>query len=159
MRLTSFTDYGLRALMRLAVSPDQLMTSQMLAAALGISKHHLAKVLQDLAAAGYLRSTRGSGGGIVLARRPEHIRVGEIVQYLERDQTMVECFRSDGGACCFMPECRLRIMLNHARTAFIGSLDAFTLADCMLQHPPAMPILVPLRNQFLDQPDRTQREG
>jgi Rrf2 family nitric oxide-sensitive transcriptional repressor len=144
MRLTSFTDYGLRALMRLAASPDQLMTSEALADVLGVSKHHLVKVLQDLTAAGYVRSVRGGGGGVALARGATTIRIGDVVRYLERDQPLVECFRADGGACCIMPECRLRFMLAHAGTAFIDSLNDFTLADCILQYPPAMPIFIPV---------------
>lgn len=143
MRLTSFTDFGLRALMRLADSRDQLTTSETLAESLGVSKHHLVKVLQDLGAAGYVRSVRGSGGGVTLGRQPETIRIGDVVRYLERDQPMAECFRADGGACCFMPECRLRAMLINARAAFIDSLNAFTLADCTSRHRSALPATIP----------------
>lgn len=145
MRLTSFTDFGLRALMRLADTPGHLTTSEALAESLGVSKHHLVKVLQDLTTIGYVRSVRGSGGGVTLARQPEAIRIGDVVRYLERDQPTVECFRADGGACCFMPECRLRAMLAAARAAFIDSLNAFTLADCKSQHWPTLPVTSSVR--------------
>ncbi|HUZ62929.1 MAG TPA: Rrf2 family transcriptional regulator [Acetobacteraceae bacterium] len=134
MRLTSFTDFGLRALMRLAATPGALMTNDALAAALGVSRNHLAKVLQDLGAAGYVRTVRGVHGGVALAQPAGAIRIGDVVRRLERDQPMVECFRPDGGACCLMPDCRLRGMLATAHAAFMDSLNAFTLADCALRH-------------------------
>jgi len=43
----------------------------------------------------------------------------------------VECFRSDGGACCLSPDCRLRGVLRQARDAFLATLDHATLADCL----------------------------
>ncbi len=67
MRLTSFTDYGLRALMRLAADPDRGRSTADLAGELQISRHHLTKILQRLARAGIVTTRRGGGGGAVLA--------------------------------------------------------------------------------------------
>ena len=49
----------------------------------------------------------------------------------EQDQGLVECFRSDGGACNLLPRCRLRTMLAAAKEAFYEHLDRYTLADCL----------------------------
>ncbi|MGH7041703.1 MAG: RrF2 family transcriptional regulator [Acetobacteraceae bacterium] len=130
MRLTSFTDFGLRVLMRLAGRPDAVMSTEQVAREFAISRHHLQKVVQDLAAAGFVHTRRGAGGGLTLARPAADIRLGEVVRALERDQVLVECFRTDGGACRLTPFCRLREELHHAAEAFLARLDETTLAAC-----------------------------
>ena len=51
MRLTSFTDFGLRMLMRMASAPDRAFSSAELAAEFDLSRHHLAKIMQRLSQA------------------------------------------------------------------------------------------------------------
>lgn len=130
MRLTSYTDFGLRVLMRLAGSPDRNFTTAELARELGLSGHHLSKIIRELAAAGILRTRRGSAGGFQLARTPESVTLGEVVRLLESRQALVECFRADGGHCTLMPACRLRRRLMSAREAFLRELDQTPLAEC-----------------------------
>lgn len=136
MRLTNYTDYGLRALTLLAAAPDTVMSSTTLAERLDISRNHLAKILLDLVAGGYLESVRGAGGGVSMTRDPGTIRIGDLVRYLERDQPVVECFRADGGQCCLQPQCRLRGLLRAADGEFIASLNRNTVADLV----PAGPV-------------------
>ena len=99
MRLTAFTDYGLRALMRLAGEPERLFTTEEIANELAISRNHLTKVVRELADAGFVATLRGSGGGFRLARPAAEISIGEVVRRLEARHAIVECFRSDGGDC------------------------------------------------------------
>jgi Rrf2 family nitric oxide-sensitive transcriptional repressor len=130
MRLTSFTDFALRALMRLAGEPDRSFATSEVAAEFGISRNHLAKVVGDLADAGFIMTQRGVGGGFALARQPQAITLGEVVRSLEGDSALVECFRDDGGDCVLLPRCRLKARLAAAREAFMRELDGTTLADC-----------------------------
>jgi Rrf2 family transcriptional regulator, nitric oxide-sensitive transcriptional repressor len=130
MRLTAFTDFGLRALMRLAGEADRSFSTGEIANEFGISRHHLIKVVGDLANAGFIITQRGAGGGFRLARPPEAMTVGEVVRALEGRYAMVECFRADGGACVLTPRCRLKGKLASAREAFLRELDRTTLADC-----------------------------
>lgn len=137
MRLTAFTDFGLRALMRLAAEPERKVTTEDLAEELRISRHHLTKVLRALAEAGIVATQRGNRGGLRLARAPEEISLGEIVRLLEARQALVECFRADGGDCVLSPGCRLKGKLAAAEDAFLRSLDQSSLADCA--HPRRRP--------------------
>ena len=130
--LTSYTDFGLRALMLLAAEPAKIQSAATLAERLGVSRHHLAKILLDLVAGGYLESVRGAAGGVRLARPAAGIRIGDVVRHLERDQALVECFRADGGGCRLRPACRLRAALRHAKDVFLAELDRNTLADMSL---------------------------
>lgn len=131
MRLTMFTDFGLRALMRLAGEPAREFTTGALAQDLAISRHHLNKVVQALAEAGFVVTKRGGGGGLRLARPAREIGLGDVVRRLEGRQALVECFRDEGSACTFLPRCRLRQRLAKARDAFMADLDRSTLADCV----------------------------
>jgi Rrf2 family transcriptional regulator, nitric oxide-sensitive transcriptional repressor len=130
MRLTSFTDFALRALMRLAGEPTRSFATGEIAAEFGISRNHLAKVVRDLADGGFISTQRGVGGGFTLARSPQTITLGEIVRTLEGGHPLVECFRDDGGSCALTPRCRLKAKLASAREAFMRELDAVTLAEC-----------------------------
>lgn len=130
MRLTSFTDYGLRILMRLAGDPEKAFTTEAIAAEFRISRHHLTKIVRTLASAGIVATQRGAGGGIRLARPAETVTLGDIVRLLEARQALVECFQADGGACVLSPKCRLKGKLLAARQAFLADLDRTSLAEC-----------------------------
>jgi len=130
MRLTAFTDYGLRALMRLAGEPGRVFTTEEIAKEFGISRHHLTKVVRELAEAGFIATHRGGGGGFRLARPAQSISIGEVLRRLEARHAMVECFRSDGGHCILTPRCRLKARLKRAAEAFLRDLDRTSLAEC-----------------------------
>src|ERR1700755_1402679 len=130
MRLTAFTDFALRALMRLAGEPARSFATSEIAAEFGISRNHLAKGGRDLADGASSATQRGAGGGFSLARPAQSITLGEVVRTLEKHQGLVECFREDGGACVLTPRCRLKAKLAAAREAFLRELDATTLAEC-----------------------------
>lgn len=132
MRLTSFTDFGLRMLMRMAGDPSRAFSSAELAADLGLSRNHLAKIIQHLARAGLIETRRGGSGGAMLARPAVEIRLGQIIRLLEEGQPLVECFGSGGGTCSIEARCRLKTRLRSAEAAFLDDLDRSTLADIAL---------------------------
>jgi len=136
LRLTSFTDYGLRVLMRMAGDPARAFTTSDLAAEFHVSRNHLAKVISALAAAGVLDTRRGGGGGATLARAPEEIFLGDVLALLEADQILVECFADDKNTCTLTPHCRLKARLARAEAAFIADLNRSTLADCVYRPSP-----------------------
>jgi Rrf2 family nitric oxide-sensitive transcriptional repressor len=137
MRLTVFSDYTLRVLMYLALDRTRLATVSEIAAAYGISRNHLMKVVHQLVRAGVVESVRGKGGGVRLARAPEDIRLGAIVRASEGDAPIVECMSGDPGACRIGATCRLRGVLVDAFDALYDSLDQHTLAD-LVQAPRAL---------------------
>ena len=132
MRLTTFTDYGLRMLMRMASTPDRAHSTAELAAEFGLSRHHLSKIMQRLARGGIVMTRRGGGGGASLAHAPQDIRLGDVVRLLEEDQPLVECFQSITNSCALDGRCRLKARLRAAERAFLTDLDRATLADITL---------------------------
>lgn len=129
MRLTSFTDYGLRMLMRLATPPMRAYSSAELAQEFGLPRNHLSKIMQRLSRGGIVETRRGGGGGATLARAPQDIRLSEVVRLLEEGQPLVECFDSAANRCSISGNCRLRHRLRAAEAAFLAELDHSTLAD------------------------------
>lgn len=120
--------------MVLAENPDQSLNSKELARILDISREHLIKVLQRLAAGGYVQNQRGANGGVRLDKDASEILLGNVVRWLEDGQGLVECLRPDGGHCNLTPLCLLRPLLSDAAEAFYARLNTSTLADCL--HPP-----------------------
>jgi len=124
MRLTRYTDYAMRVLIHLAARPGELCSIGEISRGYGISQNHLMKVVNDLARAGYIASSRGRTGGIRLGRPPEEINVGAVVRHTEEGFALVDC-----GSCMIAPACGLPGVLNQALAAFMGVLDRYSLAD------------------------------
>jgi hypothetical protein len=78
MKLTSFTDYSLRVLMFLATNPERRATVAEVSAAFDIKENHLTKVVHFLGKQGWVTTLRGKGGGLLLARPANEIRVGRV---------------------------------------------------------------------------------
>ncbi len=135
MRLTSFTDFGLRALMRLASAPERAFSTAELAEEFALSRNHLAKIMAALAHAGIVTTRRGGGGGAMLSRPADKITLGAVVRVLEAGQALVECFAVTGGSCPITGCCRLKGRLRSAEAAFLADLDRSTLADVALPSP------------------------
>lgn len=129
MQLTIFTDYGLRSLMFLAAHRDKRSSVRDIAEHYGISYHHLVKVVHRLAQLGYVDSTKGKGGGLMLAAGAEKLRLGDLVRTLEPNMDIVECFNRDTNTCRITGACQLKHYLFDAQKAFIDTLNKHTLAD------------------------------
>jgi Rrf2 family transcriptional regulator, nitric oxide-sensitive transcriptional repressor len=129
MRLTTFTDYSLRALIFVALKDGELATIEEIAERYRINRNHLVKVVFRLGQLGYLDTMRGSGGGIRLAKDPARIKLGLLVRQTEEDLALVECFQERDGFCVIEPACVLRKALHQALDAFFRVLDGYTLAD------------------------------
>lgn len=129
MRLSLQSDYALRLLMQLAITPERLVTIAEVSARFGISNNHLMKVAYLLGREGFVETVRGRSGGLRLARPPEQISVGEVVRCTEADLAIVACFAGEHSACLITPGCRLKGVLHTALEAFMSVLDKTTLAD------------------------------
>ena len=133
MQMTKFTDYGLRVLIALAVTPDRAMGAAEIARRYGLSQHHVAKIATALVAGGFVTSERGRGGGLRLARAANLIQLGPVVRHLSQTDSLVECMGHGPDGCAISPACGLRGPLHQAREAFFNVLDGYTVADCACQ--------------------------
>jgi len=127
MRLTVQTDYSLRMLMYLATM-QRRGTIQEIAVLFGISTHHVAKVANQLARWGFVRSIRGLGGGVELARPAEEISVGDVIAQCEGNNRLLECISLE-NVCAIQSFCKLKGVLAQAEQVQMNYLNSVSLAD------------------------------
>jgi Rrf2 family nitric oxide-sensitive transcriptional repressor len=139
VQLSLHADYGLRVLIYLGSHPGQIISTQQISDAYGISKNHLVRVMQTLGDAGYVRVIPGRSGGVTLAKDPSEIRLGDVVRDAEPNLHLVECFEPETNTCPIISVCGLKARLGAALEAFIAELNKQTLAD----------LLTPARQQKL----------
>jgi Rrf2 family nitric oxide-sensitive transcriptional repressor len=128
MRLSLQTDYALRTLMFLAAHDGHHSIAE-ISQNYQISKNHLMKVAQRLAAEGFVTSVRGRSGGLLLNQPAFKINVGQVVRTFEDFGAFVGCFNQSGEGCVVSPVCGLRHILTDGLEAFMRHLDGFTVAD------------------------------
>jgi Rrf2 family nitric oxide-sensitive transcriptional repressor len=127
MRLALHTDYALRTLIYLAGRPGRTSAAAV-AAFFRISRDHVAKVIQSLARLGYVRSVRGAGGGIELRKKPDEIRVGQVILDFEGNMNLLECV-STSNVCVIERGCTLKKVLAKAEKIQMEYLMSVKLSD------------------------------
>lgn len=128
MKHTSHADYALRVLLYLRVAPGRRGSVGEMAEAHRVSRHHLDKVVNRLAAAELVETTRGRGGGVRLVRDPTMITVGEVMRAMESDFAVVECL-GPARYCRVAGVCGARSVFARALDAYFAVLDEATLED------------------------------
>lgn len=128
MRLTQFSEYALRLLIFAAAHPDRLVTVEETATSYEISRAHLMKVANLLVRQGFLKGVRGRSGGLMLARKPKEISLGELIRSTEPTFSVVECFGEAEG-CSLLSLDRWRGILSGAMETFLAELDRYSLCD------------------------------
>ena len=127
MRLAMQTDYALRTLMYLAFRKIRCTATEV-AEFYGISGSHVAKVVNQLSRLGYIRSIRGAGGGIELAREIEKISVGEVIQAFEGQMHLLDCVGTK-DVCAIQKFCKLVGVLAESEKRQMDYLNSVSLAD------------------------------
>lgn len=139
MRITAFTDYGLRTLMYLAsLPPGQRSNVAEVSQVYNVSQNHLVKVVVQLRKLGYVDAQRGKGGGICLAQPAEKINIGEVIIQMENYLDGVDCGTT---GCQLAGCCKLRTALAIGMRAFIDAMKQFTLADMVSNKEQITPLL------------------
>jgi Rrf2 family protein len=108
MQISRAGEYGVLGLLHLARQPaGQPVMIDAVSRDEGIPKSFLAKIFQDLAKVGLLRSQRGAGGGFILARSAEQISILEIIEAIDGRIALQRCLgdapdceKRDGCALC-----------------------------------------------------------
>ena len=131
MQLSLHGDYALRVLVYLGTNDGRAVSTQEISNSYGISKHHLVRVVQTLAENGFVHVQAGRSGGVTLARTPELIRLGDVIRQAEPNLRLAECFDEERNTCPIAGVCALKGMLNEALTAFLATLNQYTLADIL----------------------------
>ena len=125
--LSQTVEYALRAMVQLAyVAPDSCATEAM-AQTTQVPRAYLSKVLQSLRKAGLVRSQRGIGGGVGLAKEAKEISILDVVNAVEPLKRISVCplgLPSHGTRLC-----PLHGKLDRALAQVESSFAETTLAD------------------------------
>ena len=128
MRLSNLADYAVVTMGAAARHCGGGRTSAAeLAAETGLPAPTVAKLVSRLSAAGLLRSVRGAGGGLQLARPAAAITLADIVEAVEGPIALSAC--SDGGDCAIDQTCAVRPHWPVVNQALRGALASVSLVQ------------------------------
>lgn len=105
MRLSSMADYAVVTMSAAARHcGGARVSAAQLALETGLPAPTVQKLVSRLTAAGLLRSSRGAGGGLKLARPAAAITLADIIEAVEGPITLAPCL-DDGRADCSLDAC------------------------------------------------------
>lgn len=122
------TEYAIRALWQLAEAKENFSTSEKIAQAQEIPGKFLPQILSDLSRAGLVRSVRGYGGGVRLARPAEKITLLDIMEAVQGTIFLYDCVKGPID-CHKEPDCKLIKVYKKAQEAMKGEMKKVTLDD------------------------------
>ncbi len=129
MKLTTRGRYGTRALLEIALHHgEQPVPLKEIAEKQHISLTYLEHLITPLVQGGILRSVRGVGGGVSLARAPEDIRLSEVIRLLEGSLAPAGCV-SNPGICSRSPSCATHDIWSEVAQAVDRVLESVTLQN------------------------------
>jgi Rrf2 family transcriptional regulator, cysteine metabolism repressor len=109
MKFSTKAEYGLKAMVCLARDyPDQ-KNIKAICAKEHISEKYLERLIGELRKNKIVISQKGKGGGYTLAKKPNQIKVGEIVEILEGPIAPMKCV---GHICSMQDECTSNVVWN-----------------------------------------------
>jgi Rrf2 family iron-sulfur cluster assembly transcriptional regulator len=123
------SEYAIRAFVHLAqVSDGRYVMVKNIAEQEEIPSHFLAKILQQLARKGLLRSSKGPTGGFTLRQPPEEITLFSIVEALDGMSDYQKCI-SGLAECNDNAPCGMHDSWKDLRLRILDYLEGTSIAD------------------------------
>ena len=136
MRLSNLADYAVVTMSAAARHCGGVRTSSAeLASETGLPVPTVQKLVSKLSAAGLLRSVRGAGGGLQLARPAAAITLADIVEAVEGPIALTACV--DTEDCAAHHDCRVRPHWPIVNAALRGALADIPLSRLAREVEPA----------------------
>ena len=131
MQITRQADYALRTILYLArQEPDRQPSTRKVAEEMLIPASFLAKIVSQLAAAGFINTSRGARGGISLAKPTNLISVYDVVVAIDGPIHLNECTQ-DICTCPFGETCPVHEIWCEAEALLVAKLMKTTLAELL----------------------------
>jgi len=139
VRVSTRSDYGLRALIELAghYGSGPLQSSE-IALRRHIPEQYLDQLLTSLRKAGFIRSVRGPAGGHELVRDPGQVNVREVIEALEGSLSPVAWLDEPPEMTDHPHHCGQREIWERIREATSVILESYTIADLLEREPTAV---------------------
>ena len=138
MRLSNLADYAVVTMSAAARHCGGARTSAaQLAAETGLPAPTVAKLVSKLSAAGLLRSVRGAGGGLQLARPAAAITLADIVEAVEGPIALTACVEHGKHDCALEGTCCVQPHWSIVNDAMRGALAGVPLTQLAQPRVPA----------------------
>jgi len=133
MKLSTRVRYGLRALVELAdIQRNAPVLLDVVAKRQDISRKYLDSIFSALKAAGLVTSSRGAGGGFLLARTPKEVTVADVYRAIEGDISLVDC--SQGGEKCRAQEdCATTLLWTRLSRLLAIEMEKVTVEQLLVE--------------------------
>lgn len=128
--LTRNTDYAVRAICAMAARSGEVVTAAELVSELKMPRPFLRKILQVLNKSEIVKSTKGSGGGFVLARKPGDIYLAAIIEAFQGPLSINECIFKK-KVCPNRKICPLKKKLSEIENKVEAELRAVTIGSLL----------------------------
>ena len=126
MQITRQADYAMRAMLHLARLPEnQKASTSQIAKKEQIPPSFLAKIISQLSIAGLIHTSRGTHGGVTLARPSSDISVLEIIESVDGPIAMNTCSYSKSN--CFSAQgtkCPLHDIWSQSQSDLVNRLSS-----------------------------------
>ena len=130
MRLSSLADYAIVLMADAAgACGGTKLNATLLAQRTGLPLPTAQKLVGMLVKAELLRSGRGSGGGIRLARPAAAISLADIIEAIEGPIALTQCIEHDRPDCAVGSRCRTSPHLARVNGLVRGALDDVKLSQ------------------------------
>jgi Rrf2 family cysteine metabolism transcriptional repressor len=138
MKISAKDEYACSAVLELSLSydPDSPIRVQDIAKRQNIPAKFLFQIMQVLKRVNIVRSKRGTDGGYVLARPPEEITIGDVIQSISGPFVQLSCLESGRfeDDCDRESTCQLKPVWAEVDRAIGSVLNGVTFADLVRQH-------------------------
>jgi Rrf2 family transcriptional regulator, cysteine metabolism repressor len=128
MWVSTKAQYGMRALVEVALAGERPLSLKAVADRQGLPQQYLEQIFAVLRRGGFVESVRGAHGGYRVARPIDQVIVLEVVEALEGPIAPVVCLH-DEGACDRVGHCTTEPLWREVDGAVRRVLASFTLAD------------------------------
>ena len=130
MRLSSMADYAVVVMAAAARHCGGVRVSAgQLASETGVPAPTVQKLVSRLSSAGLLRSSRGVGGGLQLARPAAAITLADIIEAVEGPIAMTACLEQGRSDCTLEEACAIRPHWPGVNQALRGALAQVSLTQ------------------------------
>jgi Rrf2 family protein len=129
MQITRAAEYAIRGVLYLCQQPEgAVCLLGEISERQNIPPSFLSKIFQNLARAGIVSSSRGTGGGFTLIKDPREITLLEVVEAIEGQISLNMCL-SNGQSCENRPTCPVHSVWREAQNHLLGLLKKKTFAE------------------------------
>jgi len=130
MKISFKGDYALKIILDLALRHGQVNSIKDISKRQDIPEKFLEQIITLLKGAGFVKTIRGPKGGVLLAKEPSQITMGDIVRLTEGPTSPITCVsRSCYAKCSYEDKCAFKPVFENVRDKTNEIIDKTTFEE------------------------------